>query len=40
MQHGLYKMIWNRIDAGILNDGALNHHFINTIRPHINLGGL
>ena len=39
-KNGLYKMIWNSIDAGILKDGALNHHFINTIPCHINPGGL
>ena len=33
-------MIWNSIDAGILKDGALNHHFINTKPLHINPGGL
>ena len=35
-----YKMIWNSIDAGILKDGALNLHFINTRPPQINPGGL
>ena len=35
-KNGLYKMIWNSIDAGILKDGALNHHFISTRPPQIN----
>ena len=39
-KNGLYKMIWNSIDAGILKDGALNLHFINTRPPQINPGGL